>query len=277
MPDNSNAVIGKIQLVKAGYNDVTDLSQKFDVGFFEFVEANPGLNLEKLYPTTKLVIPTKYVLPQVPREGVVVNIAEMRLYFYDKKKHRVLTFPVGVGKAGWVTPITKVKIVDKEVNPDWVPTRSVRADFLAKYGYPLPRVVAPGPENPLGDYSIRLSLPTYLIHGTIEPAGVGQRVSAGCIRMFNQSVAQLFQRVRIGMPVNIVYEPYKAGFSNGKLYLEAHQPIEGRPKMSYKAAIERALASRPGVQVKVDWVKAKRVASLDMGIPRVIGRVIKKH
>ena len=195
----------------------------------------------------------------------------MRLYYYDQAKQRVLTFPVGIGRAKWATPLMQAHIIDKEVNPDWVPTQSVRADFLKKYGYPLPLVVAPGPENPLGDYSIRLSLPTYLIHGTIEPAGVGKRVSAGCIRMFNQNVAQLFSRVKIGTPVNIVYEPYKAGWQGNALYLEAHQPIKGRPNMSYKAAINRALAANPHVKVKINWKKAKRVAALEMGVPEVVG------
>lgn len=275
MPATNNAVVGRAKMIRTGFDTVANLQEKYDVGFFEFVEANPGVNLEQLYPGTKILVPTSYVLPQAPRKGIVINIAELRLYYYDKKQHKVLTFPVGIGKKGWITPIAKVHIIDKEANPDWVPTNSVRKDFLKRYGYPLPQVVAPGPNNPLGDYSMRLSLPTYLIHGTTDPAGVGKRVSAGCIRMFNQNVGQLFAHVKIGTPVNIVYEPYKAGWHGNRLFLEAHQPIEGRPEVNYKDAIERAIAQRPHEKVTVNWTKAAQVAGLDMGVPQVIGHASK--
>lgn len=272
LPAAKNDLVGLAQLVRVGLNNRVELSQKYDVGFYELVEANPGVDLERLSPSEKLLMPTAYLLPNASHRGVVINLAEMRMYFYPKGKQEVMTFPLGIGKPGWATPMGRTRITAKAANPHWRPTVAVRKDFLHKYGYPLPEVMMPGPDNPLGGYAMRLAWPSYMIHGTNDPTGVGKRISAGCIRMFDPDVAALFHGAHIGTPVQVVYQPYKAGWKGDTLYLEAHLPIPGRKGLSYKQVVKSAMKDRKG-QVKVDWTKAKNVAKLDLGVPQVIGHV----
>ncbi|OGT31462.1 MAG: hypothetical protein A3E87_03805 [Gammaproteobacteria bacterium RIFCSPHIGHO2_12_FULL_35_23] len=273
LPVQGDDVVGQPQVVQVGMNNYVSLMEQYDVGYYELVEANPGSNIEQLRSSDNIVVPTSFILPNVDRQGIVINIAEMRMYFYPAGQNIVLTYPVGIGKSGWNTPIGKTQIVDKMPDPQWQPTPAVRADFLNKYGYPLPQYVMPGPDNPLGPYAIRLAWLTYLIHGTNNPAGVGQRSSAGCIRMLNPDVTQLYSMINVGTPVHVVYQPCKAGWQGNVLYLEAHLPVSGYKGQSYKTVIKTAMKERTGT-IKIDWKKANQIAKLGLGIPEEVGTVV---
>lgn len=203
-----------------------DIGTKFDVGIYELIEANPGVDPWQPEPGTALVIPTQYILPSGKRTGIVINLAELRLYYFHKDGRLVTTHPIGIGKKDWETPLGTGTIVQKTKDPYWRPPKSIRAWFDEHNKY-LPEVVPPGPENPLGKYAMRLSIPGYLIHGTNMPGGIGIRSSSGCIRMHPEDIESLFYKVSIGDPVRIVNKPYKVGRYNGNLYIEAHEPLSG--------------------------------------------------
>lgn len=277
LPKKGNSLVGRTKkTIVQPDEDVIDLGQKFQVGYYEFLEANDRLDMDNLYYGTELVVPTRYILPNVSHRGIVINLAEMRLYYYPPDKPVVITYPIGIGREGTNTPIVKTKIIGKRKNPTWRPTKDTIKRSL-KMGISLPNSVPPGPENPLGDYAMRLGLPSYLIHGTNDPAGIGLRSTAGCIRLYPENVAKLYPLIAIGTPVNIINEPYKAGWYNNKLYLEAHVPIGKKPDYSYfkgdldplTKVIMPLLKNRPA---DINWEKAIHVATEKQGIPEVIGR-----
>ena len=218
------------------------------------------------------MLTTQFVLPDAPREGLVLNLAAMRLFYYPRpgtdEPPRVITHPIGIGREGWRTPLGVSRITEKIVQPTWTVPASVRREHANK-GDPLPPVVPPGPENPLGDFAMRLSIPSYLIHGTNQPYGVGLRVSHGCVRLYPEDIARLFPEVPKGTRVTIVNQPYVAGWRNGQLYLEAHQPLAEDAKRwgTSLKPMERAIAAKAGAQGDVNWDKARQVAYEARGIP----------
>jgi L,D-transpeptidase ErfK/SrfK len=273
MPKSGDSLVGVMQTTKMGHRNITQIMQHYDVGLDALKEANPNVNFDQLSASTSLTIPTQFILPMVSRRGMVVNLAALRLMLYLPKAHSIEVLPVGVGKAGAETPIFKTNIISKAKNPDWVPTASVRQAFLDENGYPMPLVVPSNEQNPLGYYAMRLSDPTYLMHGTIDPAGVGSRVSAGCLRMFNEDNKTIFHLCRIGTRVNIINEPYKAGWQGKTLYLEAHAPIsKDQWYKGYKTALDQARHHRRG-RLTIDWQKVKDTVSAHTGIPVAVGSV----
>lgn len=278
-PPKGCDVIGSLQQVSVGFfDDVVKLDQQYQVGYNHFAEANPGYDLQHLSSGEKLLIPTRFILPNAPHKGIVVNLAEMRLYYFDRAGHVIFTFPVGIGEKGMMTPTGTTMVVSKEVDPTWTPTIAVRKDFKKKYGFKLPGKFPSGPENPLGHFAMRLGFKgvSILIHGTNDPAGVGKRVSAGCIRMQDANAGELFDLVYPGMPVTIVNQPYKAGWDGKYLLLEAHPPLHEKAdsfKGGYRAVIKAALKRAPKGKVHVNWALANQVAHLQMGVPEIVGRV----
>ena len=173
----------------------------------------------------KVVLPSKFILPVAPMKGIVLNIPEMRLYYYPPKgkngSQEVHTYPLGVGREGWNTPYIKTMIVEKKIKPSWHPPKSIRKEH-EEAGDPLPKIVKPGPDNPLGSYAMRLGRRDYLIHGTNKPYGIGMRISHGCIRLYPEDIKELFSKVSLETPVNIINQPYKIGVKDDVIYLEAH-------------------------------------------------------
>lgn len=220
-------IVGKMQTatVQRG-EDFHDIGQKFDVGYYELVEANPGVNPDMPEPGTALIIPTQFILPSGPRKGIVINLAELRLYYYHKGQNLVSTYPIGIGRRDWETPLGSGKIIEKTKNPSWRPPDRIRAWYEENEMY-LPQVVYPGPKNPLGKYAMRLSIPGYLIHGTNASRGIGIRSSSGCIRMHPEDIESLFYKASIGDPVRIVHQPYKIGRHYNKAFAESHVPLSG--------------------------------------------------
>ncbi len=274
LPAPGTNVVGQIQTVlsKPGDN-FHSLAQKYDLGYYEMIEANPGLNPAKIPTGTLVILPTQYILPDAPREGIVLNIAELRLYYYPKNSDQVYTYPVGIGRQGWQTPIGTTTIITKTKHPTWYVPKSIR-DWKAAQGGYLPASVPPGPDNPLGEYKMHLGWPAYMVHGTNDPSGVGMRSSSGCIRLYPWNIEQLFYQVNIGTRVHVVDEPYKVGLLDGHVYLESHVPLqesEKNPEDSNKSLINTingAIAKRPA---QINWSVADEVGAAQSGIPTVIG------
>ena len=221
------SVIGEISQTLADSSDtLLDVARRYNLGYEEIKLANPEVDPWLPGAGQPVVLPTRYVLPDAPRRGLVLNVAEMRLYYYPKKRRgqprTVITHPVSIGRYDWATPLGRTKVVSKVRDPAWYPPASVRAEHAAD-GAPLPPVVPAGPDNPLGRHALLLGIKGYLIHGTNKPFGIGMRVSHGCVRMYPEDIEELFGKLPVGTPVYIVDEPVKVGHAaDGSLVVEAH-------------------------------------------------------
>lgn len=230
LPPPDIDLVGEIRVVRAEQEDtLIDIARRYGLGYAEIVQANPGVNRWVPGKGTPVVLPTRYILPDTPREGIVLNVSEMRLYYYPKPKSGekpvVMTFPVSIGRMDWKTPLGETKIVRKQEDPPWYPPESIKAEHAAD-GEILPDMIPGGPDNPLGRYALRLGIPGYLIHSTNKPYGIGMRVTHGCVRMYPENIEKLFPLVPVGTPVRIVNQPAKIGRLADVLFLEAHGPLE---------------------------------------------------
>ncbi|WP_287030432.1 L,D-transpeptidase family protein [Pseudomonas sp. UBA6310] len=272
LPPPGEDVVGQIQVVTAKYEDTfADVGEANDLGYLEMVAANPGVDPWLPGAGTEIILPTRFILPPGPREGIVINLAEYRMYYYPKGENVVHTYPLGIGREGWGSPITLTKVTAKTANPAWYPPASIRAEHAAE-GDPLPAVVPPGPDNPLGPFKFSLSLPGYLIHGSNKKFGIGMRVSHGCFRMLNQNVLELAKMAPVGTPVRIINEPYKFGVSGGKIYLEAHQPLDDHGDPSHvdkHTAVINTLLQRQDIAAnqQMDWEIVREVVAAEDGLP----------
>ena len=248
------------------------LGREYGIGYEAMKHANPKVDMFMPNPTggdVKVIIPNRYILPKAPREGIVINLPEMRLYYYSPSKKDVRVYAIGIGREDWATPVGLHSIKVKIPRPTWTPPASIRAEHAAE-GDILPAVVPAGPDNPLGLFAMRLSIPSYLIHGTNKPDGVGMRVSHGCIRMYPEGIEELFSLVGVGTKVNIIKQEMKVGIFGDELYLEYHPPIAEdniSPEVAEERAIETAMreAQRLGLQVEVEKIRA--VVNEASGIP----------
>lgn len=227
MPPANESLIGQLQYSAAGSDDnVVSIQKRFDVGYNAIEHANPHIDPSKTFPAgATVVVPTQHLLPDQPRKGIVINLPEMRMYYYPTDKDEVLTYPIGIGKIGKTIPITKTAITRKVENPIWIPPSDIR-EFNLKQGIVLPSVMPAGPDNPLGPYAIYMRVPTYLIHSTIFPESIGKRASFGCIRMYESDIKDFFPSVKGGMSVAIINSPVKVGWQDERLYIEAHDPLQ---------------------------------------------------
>lgn len=229
LTSDEQTVVGWPQVVFTGTEDtLSDLAREYGLGYDEIVRANPDVDPWLPGENTPIILPTQYVLPDAPKTGVVLNIATKRLFYYPKagdgEPQTVLTYPIGIGRVGWETPLGETTVVSKAKDPQWWVPASVRREH-AEAGNPLPSVVPAGPDNPLGHRVLKLDMPGYLIHGTNQPYGVGMRVSHGCVRLYPENIEYLYSLVPVGETVMIVNEPYQMGRHDGVLYFEAHPPL----------------------------------------------------
>jgi L,D-transpeptidase ErfK/SrfK len=279
LPAEPDSVVGELLWVMANQEDtLLDIGRRHGVGYEEIVAANPGVDPWLPGEGTRVLIPSRYILPDAPREGVVVSLAEHRLYYFPKPKAGepavVHTYPISIGKMDWTTPLGLTRIVDKRVKPAWYPPESVRREHEAE-GRPLPRVVPPGPDNPLGDYAMRLGIPggAYLIHGTNRPAGVGMQVTHGCIRMFPEDIEQFFRSVSVNTTVRMIDQPYKMGWRGDELFVEVHAPLEGQDRAATHSLtnITRLLVSATRDRTApIDWAKAEQMFDRSSGVPESV-------
>ena len=211
-------LVGRMGVHIAAHEDtLLHVARDFDLGFVELRAANPHIDPWLPGAGTSILLPTAHLLPDAPREGLVINLAEMRLYYFSAPDEPPATFPIGIGREGRTTPTGVTTVARKKEGPAWYPPDSIRAEKPE-----LPSVVEPGPDNPLGTHAVYLGWPAYLIHGTNNPWGIGRRVSSGCIRMYPEDIVSLFGMVPVGTPVTVVDQPIKFGFVDGDLYIEVH-------------------------------------------------------
>lgn len=223
-------VIGTLQMTHAkGEDTLPDIARRFNLGYEEIVRANPGVDPWLPGEGTRIVLPTQFVLPNAPREGLVINLAQLRMYYFpepdDGAPHVVITHPIGIGKVGWSTPEGTTEVTAKARNPTWFPPSSVRKEH-AEAGDPLPSRVPPGPDNPLGAHVLTLGWPSYLVHGTNKPYGVGLRSSHGCVRFYPEDIAGLYGMVPVGTKVTVVNQPFVFGWQDDALYVQAFPVLE---------------------------------------------------
>ena len=227
------SVVGVPQIVLTRSEDtLSDLAREYGLGYDELIAANPDVDPWLPGDKTPVLLPTQYVVPDVPRTGMVLNIASKRLFYFpdtpDGQPQVVQTYPIGIGRVGWETPLGATTVVAKAKDPAWYVPASVRREH-AEAGDPLPSVVPAGPDNPLGTRALRLGIPGYLIHGTNKPFGVGMRVSHGCVRLYPENIELLYSLVDVGDQVRIINEPFLIGRLGDELYFESHEPLEEDP------------------------------------------------
>ena len=272
-------VVGLVQLTTSSKEDtLPDIARRFNVGYEEIVRANPGVDPWLPGENRTIVVPTEFILPDAPRDGVVINIAAMRLYYFPARKNgepqRLFTYPIGIGRVGWATPQGTTKILRRQKDPTWRPPVSVIKEHKEN-GEILPAVVGPGPDNPLGRHAFYLGWPSYLIHGTNKPYGVGLRSSHGCIRLYPEDIAALFESLPIGTQVRVVNQPFVFGWKDGQLYLQAYDVLEDDArdwKNAQKKLLSKSLAVRIQKELKkrgeeMNWDRVARLAHAPRGIP----------
>ncbi|MGD8572422.1 MAG: L,D-transpeptidase family protein [Gammaproteobacteria bacterium] len=257
LPDNGDNVVGHIQYkFVTGEETLLDIARIFDIGYNEIVAANPGVNPWLPKDNHRVVIPTQFVLPPKPWRGIIVNLPEMRLYYFPPASRfsdrRVITMPLSIGKINWQTPTGAFHVTEKIKNPSWTVPESI----IAKYGlerYGNRRVIPPGDDsNPLGNFAILLNEPGYLVHGTNKPFSIGRRVSHGCIRLYPEDIDLLFDYVDRKAPVRIIKEPVKVGRRNNKIYVEAHSVLK-------EDVTESGFNMTPVVKNILDYIPNHRV------------------
>ena len=276
---DSGDVVGYVQRTVVGKEDtLPDIARRFDVGYEEILLANPGVDPWLPGVGREVVIPTQFVLPVAPHEGVVINVAAMRIFYYAPHKkgepQTVYTHPLGIGRVGWKTPEGTTKIVAREKDPVWVVPKSVRDEHAAD-GDILPGKVPAGPDNPLGQYAFRLGWPSYLIHGTNKPYGVGMRVSHGCMRLYPEDIAEFFDLIPVGTKVTVVNQPYVFGWRAGTLYLQAYEVMEddsrdwdkNRQRLVAKLLAPKRRQQIEGHESDIDWQRVGDLAHSPRAIP----------
>lgn len=231
LPPTGSRLVGenRYHVVENDGGSLEAIAKKYNVGFLALLQANPGVDPYVPRAGNVLTIPLQTLLPDVPREGIVINLAELRLYYYPPGKNEVTVYPIGIGQLGGdtLTPTMVTTVSDKRANPTWTPTANIRARYKAQ-GIDLPAVVPAGPENPMGHHAIRLAAygGVYLIHGTNADFGIGMRVSSGCIRLRDNDIATLFSVIKPGTRVNIINTPIKVSVEpDGTRLVEVHQPL----------------------------------------------------
>jgi len=253
-----------------------DIARADQLGLPELLAANPGVDAWLPGKAERLILPTQHILPDAPRKGIVINLAEMRLYYFSKEGW-VESYPIGTGRDAFTTPIGTTKIVRKKANPTWTPTPGARKDDPE-----LPAVVPAGPDNPLGEYALYLGWPSYLIHGTSKPWGVGRRVSRGCIRLYPEDIEWLFENVPVGTPVTVVSQPIKLGRNKkGELYMEVHPSLSqvdeleetgvAQPDPLPDKTDDILIAAGPDIS-RLDWSAVDRALNERSGVPVRITR-----
>lgn len=249
LPSQDSRLIGKLEYHKVVKGDYFQkIAEKYNVGFLALMAANP--NVDPFLPSVghTLTIPNEMLLPYGKREGIIINLSELRLYYFPPNAESVHVFPVGIGRQGLATPKTVSYISEKRQNPVWRPTQEMKARYFAKHGKHLADEVPAGLNNPFGKYALRLGTSVYLLHGSNQRFGIGMRASSGCIRLYDDDIKWLFEHVAIDTPVRIVDQSIKMSYEPTKKLIEVHSPLTADGGKS-KQAITKAVTSFVGSSV----------------------------
>lgn len=273
LADGEN-MVGTVAAISTQENDaLPDIARHFGLGFNDISIANPEVSPWTPQPGSRVLLPLQFILPDSPHKGIALNLANMRLFYYPQKhSDKVYTYPVGIGRQGWNTPMGLTSIVAKNANPSWYVPESIHREHAEK-GDALPKVVGSGPDNPLGLYAMRLAIPGYLIHGTNKPYGIGMQISHGCVQLYPEDIEVLFKKATVGMPVRILHQPYLTAWHRDMLYLEAHEPLSkwAKDKAGLKQQVTEKLHKISAQKsVSVDWGKVERILQRADGMPTPI-------
>ena len=276
----SNDVVGQVHHVYTQEGErIYDVARQYQMGFYEMIESNPDMNRHSAIPTDfRITIPSEFVLPNVPREGIVINLPELRLYYFSKNGDQAIvrTEPLAIGRFDWLTPTLKSKIIEKNKNPKWFVPESIK-EASARKGKILPDVVAAGPKNPLGKFAMRLADRSYLIHGTNAPMSIGKRASSGCMRMYPEDIAELFQMVPVNTPVYIINEYFKLGWKNKALYLEVHEPLQESAEPAHvqiQQITDMINQMTHNKSVRINWNAVHTTLEKQNGMPTLISQPV---
>ena len=267
----SQALIGELAVVESRENDtLPDIGRHFGLGYNDITAANKGVSAWTPRANSRVLLPLQFIVPDAPRKGIVLNVANMRMFYYPRKeRNKVYTYPVGIGRDGWNTPMGMTSVAVKTPNPDWHVPPSILREHAAK-GHRLPSVVRSGPDNPLGYFAMRLAIGSYLIHGTNKPFGIGMQISHGCVQLYPENIEVLFKKTPVGTPVRIIHDPYLVAWHENRLYLEANEPLEkwSRSKRQLKKQVSKELTKiAKQHNATVDWGRVDRVIDRAEGIP----------
>jgi L,D-transpeptidase ErfK/SrfK len=269
-------VVGENQTTQAlPGEDLGDVGRRFNIGTYEMIEANPGVDFHSPQRAGKITVPTRRILPPGPRKGLVINLAEMRIYYFHPEATKVSTYPIGIGQDGWNTPIGTNRIIRMRKDPIWVPPASIRENY-EKNGKELPLQVPAGPNNPLGPYALTTGFENIVIHGTLSDEAIGVRVSHGCIRMHNADVTELYYMVKLNTPVRIIHQALKVGKDGDNLYLEAHVPVDVEAyneTFSVQQQLQEIMNRYGDEKVTVHWDEVEALRSKNLGYPEPFGRI----
>jgi lipoprotein-anchoring transpeptidase ErfK/SrfK len=278
IPSNGSDIIGALQVITIKRGDTfQQLGMTYGITPHELEAANPQIaNPTRLRVGQTLIIPSLFILPKY-HDGIVINLSELRLYYFDNTNGIVYTYPISAGRAGWRTPTANTYVTRKKENPTWYVPKSIYEYTLQTKGIELPPFIGPGPRNPLGHYGIYLAKRGYLIHGTNAPQQIGLYISSGCIRMYNHDVEELYNMVNIKTPVHIVHHPEKVGFKNNQLYLEVHEALYLNEEPNHlnttitKDVIQEAEEKHIHLY-DIDWGIVNLVTEQKQGIPIIISK-----
>jgi len=267
--EKEDNVIGRLAVMRLKQGDtLPDIARHFGLGGNAISAANPGVDVWVPEAGVRIMLPLSFILPDTPREGIVINLAAMRLFQFrgNSKSVMVSTYPLGIGTSERATPMGQMYVARKTIRPTWYVPASILKDHQER-GDPLPAVVPPGPQNPLGEYALYLSKWTYLVHGTNKPSSIGLRATNGCIRLYPEDVKKLYKNTPVNTSVFIVNQPYLIGQRNGVVYLEAHAPLEDLGAVD----LEKIYAKLRNIEKKsgrtLDWSKVKETLTEARGIP----------
>ncbi|MHB1677441.1 MAG: L,D-transpeptidase family protein [Sulfuriferula sp.] len=278
LPADGSNIVGQIRVVTADpSNTLLDLARHYDLGYNEITAANPGVSIWLPGAGTRIVVPTEFILPPRPWVGLIINIAQRRLYYFPRPKANepatVVTFPMGISRPGWSTPLGKTRIIAKFKDPSWIVPKDIVEEHRSQGNVNFPDYFPPGPNNPMGMLALETGFSEIFIHGTNRPWGVGMRVSHGCLHLYPENAASLFPAVPVGTQVSIINQPFMVGERNQVLYLSASASVAEYPndqKSPSNQAMEAVvfyLARHNGNLPAIDWGRVRKVAEAQRIIP----------
>ncbi len=265
--------VGEMEIYRSNYEDtLVHLARKHGLGFVEMRAANPKLDPWIPGDGARVVLPTQSLLPDAPREGIVINLPEMKLYLFEKPGEAPIVYSISPGREGLNTPVGSTTITSKRANPTWTPTaRMIKEDPTLKPFYPA------GPDNPMGTHALYLGWPEMRIHGTNKPYAIGRRASSGCIRMYPEAIKDIFQRVPVGTKITSVDQPVKVGWIKDKMYVEVSPTQEQSLRVeelgefkSYEITTEdmKRITKKAGADAdKIDWDAVRKAVREHRGYP----------
>jgi len=270
LPTDGSNMVGELKVVTVdSRHTLLDIARHFDLGYEEITLANPGVSIWLPGEGTRIVVPTEFILPPRPWVGIVVNIPQRRLYYFPRPKAKqpatVVTFPLGIARPGWPTPLGATRIISKTKDPAWFVPKSIQEEQRSQGELDFPDYFPPGPTNPMGMLAMETGFAQIFIHGTNRPWGVGMRVSHGCLHLYPEHADYLFPEVAVGTPVRIINQPVRVGNRDDQLYLSVFEPVDGYPD-DQGSLLTQAMDALAMQDAPVDWDRVEQTVDAKVGV-----------